>query len=419
MTIYSIIEKKRDGQTLSDAEIAFFVRGVTDGSIADYQTAALLMAIFIRGMTREETLALTLEMSRSGDSMPFAPTLVDKHSTGGCGDTTTLVLLPLCMAAGAKIAKTSGRSLGHTGGTIDKLEAIPGFRTTLSPEEFAHNLATVGAALSAQTANIAPADKTLYALRDVTATVDSLPLIAASIMSKKLATGTGRIVLDVKCGSGAFMRTEADALALARLMVDIGRRAGRDTRALITRMDAPLGDAVGNALEVMEAIAVLKGKQGRLRKVVLSLATHMTGKSVPELEALLDGGAALEAFGRFIAAQGGDTRVLSDFSLFKQPLYHRVITLSSEGFICGMDAAAIGTAALLLGAGRTRKEDAIDFSAGILMHKTIGDTADGSLCTLYTDAPDMLDTAEAHIRRAIQTGKEKMPERDIIIDTVE
>jgi len=422
MRMTDLITKKRDGGELSAEEIRFMIQGYTKGEIPDYQMSAMCMAILFRGMSEQETLELTMSMMHSGEVMDLSAiegVKADKHSTGGVGDKTSLVLCPMVAACGVKIAKMSGRGLGHTGGTLDKLESFPGFNISIGEERFAENVRRIGISIIGQTAELVPADKLLYALRDVTGTVPSVPLIVSSIMSKKLASGADVIVLDVKCGSGAFMRTEADALALARLMVDIGRRAGRDTRALITRMDAPLGDAVGNALEVMEAIAVLKGKQGRLRKVVLSLATHMTGKSVPELEALLDGGAALEAFGRFIAAQGGDTRVLSDFSLFKQPLYHRVITLSSEGFICGMDAAAIGTAALLLGAGRTRKEDAIDFSAGILMHKTIGDTADGSLCTLYTDAPDMLDTAEAHIRRAIQTGKEKMPERDIIIDTVE
>lgn len=419
MRIYDIIEKKRDGGTLTREEIAFFVRGATDGSIADYQTAALLMAIFIRGLSSAETLALTEEMAHSGDMLPLRPLTVDKHSTGGIGDTATLVLLPLCMAAGAKIAKLSGRGLGYTGGTIDKLEAIPGFRTHLSAEEFEENLRTVGAALTAQTGNIAPADKVLYALRDVTATVDSLPLIAASVMSKKLATGAGRLVLDVKCGSGAFMKTEDNARALGRLMVEIGRGAGRDTRALITRMDAPLGSAVGNALEVMEAIAVLKGKRGPLRSVSVALAARMTDISAGELENILDGGAALEAFGRFITAQGGDARVLSDFSLFKQPQLCREITLSEDGYIQRMDTAAIGHAALILGAGRTRKDEEIDPAAGIVMHKTIGDSADGPLCTLYTDRAEALDAAEAKLREAVHTGREKIPETDIIIAAIE
>jgi len=419
MHIYDIIEKKRDGKTLTREEITFFISGITSGTIADYQAAALLMAMFIRGLTTEETLSLTEEMAHSGDILPLRPDTVDKHSTGGIGDTTTLILLPLSLAAGKKIAKMSGRGLGYTGGTIDKLQSIPGFRTSLSAEEFEYNLAQVGAVLSSQTGNIAPADKILYALRDVTATVDSLPLIAASVMSKKLALGAGKIVLDVKCGSGAFMKTETDAASLARLMVEIGRGAGRDTKALITRMDAPLGTAIGNSLEVIEAIDVLKGKKGPLRDVSIALAHLMTDASFETLAGLIESGAALNAFGRFIKAQGGDARVLFDYTLFKPSRYTRKVILSAEGFIAEMDAAAIGSAACMLGAGRVKKEDEIDPAAGIRMCKTVGDTAKGLLCELFTDRREMLDEAEEKIRASIKIQKEKRPMKGIIIDSIE
>ncbi len=419
MHIYSIIEKKRDGGTLTREELAFFVRGLVGGTIADYQTAALLMAMFIRGMDAAETLALTQEMAGSGDVFPLRPDISDKHSTGGIGDTTTLVLLPLVMAAGGKMAKLSGRGLGFTGGTIDKLSAIPGFRTNLSGPEFEAQLEKIGCVLTAQTANIAPADKILYALRDVTATVDSLPLIAASIMSKKLALGAGKIILDVKVGSGAFMKTEEEALALARLMVDIGKGASRDTRALVTRMDAPLGDAIGNTLEVMEAIAVLQGKKGTLREVSVALAALLTGASREKLETLLDSGAALSCARRFIEAQGGEPNILSDFSHFKPARFTRRITLREEGFITKMDAAALGRAACLLGAGRVRKEDEIDPSAGIRMHKSLGDGARGVLCELYTDREETLSEAEEKIRAAVQIEKENIAVPGIIVGMVE
>ncbi len=419
MQIYDIIEKKRDGKVLTRAEISFFIRGICQGAIPDYQTSALLMAMFIRGLNENETLSLTEEMANSGDMLPLRADTCDKHSTGGVGDTATLILLPLVMAVGGKMVKMSGRGLGHTGGTIDKLEAIPGFRTSLSPSEFASNLTSIGAALSSQTGNIAPADKILYALRDVTATVDSLPLIAASVMSKKLALGAGKIVLDVKCGSGAFMKTEADAKALARLMVTIGRRAGRNTKALITRMDAPLGSAIGNTLEVIEAIDVLKGKKGALRDVSVALASLLSNAPASTLEAYIDNGEALSALGRFISAQGGDTGVLSDYTLFKQPKFQKEVQLTGDGFIVGMDAASIGAAACLLGAGRTKKDDPIDPSAGIIMHKTLGSPAKGTLCTLYTDKQDALSKAEEKVRRAIQIHTENLSTPGIIIGTIE
>ena len=419
MEIYDIIKKKRDGGVLSDAEISYFVKGATDGTIRDYQIAALLMAMFIRGLDKAETLALTMEMANSGDVLPLRRGVSDKHSTGGCGDTTTFVVLPLVMAAGGKMAKMSGRGLGHTGGTVDKAESIPGFRTTLSPEEFDAVLEKTGGALAAQSGNFAPADKIFYALRDVTATVDSIPLIAASIMSKKLALGAEKIVLDVKCGQGAFMKTEDDARALAREMVDIGKGAGRNVKALITRMDAPLGCAVGNSLEITEAVEILRGKKGPLYTVSMALSSLLTGKSESELCTYIENGQALEALKALCRAQGGDVSVLENPALFKKARYQKEVYLEKEGYISGIDGEAIGLCAVRLGAGRRQKEDAIDPSAGIVLHKTVGKKTDGVFCTLYTDRASALDEAADAVLRAVTVSEEKPAEKSIIIDIVE
>ncbi len=416
MQMYDIIEKKRDGHMLSREEIAFFIEGVTSGRIPDYQSAAFLMAAFLRGLSAEETFALTDAMAHSGDMLPKMEDAVDKHSTGGIGDTTTLVVLPLVMAAGKKMAKMSGRGLGFTGGTIDKLSAIPGFRTELSYAEFQKNLAEIGAVLASPDKKLAPADKILYALRDVTATVDSLPLIAASIMSKKLAQGAGKIVLDVKCGSGAFTKTEEDARALGRMMVEIGKMAGRDTSALITRMDAPLSPSVGNALEVIEAIETLKGKRGALLEVSLALASLLTDKTEAALFEYIENGTALDAFSRFVGAQGGDTHIIEDYSLFAKASFQKDIEILEDGYIMSMDAAAIGNAARILGAGRLTKEEEIDPAAGLVMHKKPGDAARGALCTLYTNTASALSEAEAKIRASICIGQEKPREKRIILE---
>ncbi len=419
MEIYDIIKKKRDGEALSKEEISYFVKSATLGKIADYQISALLMAMFIRGLDKAETLSLTLEMEKSGDVLPVRRGICDKHSTGGCGDTTTFVVLPLVMAAGGKMAKISGRGLGHTGGTVDKAEAIPGFRTTLSIEEFDAVLENTGGVLTSQTGNFAPADKIFYALRDVTATVDSIPLIAASIMSKKLALGAEKIVLDVKCGQGAFTKTEADARALARTMVEIGKNAGRDVKALISRMDAPLGAAVGNSLEITEAVETLRGKKGPLYTVSLALASLLTGKSEAALEEYIQSGEAFSALVRLCRAQGGDVAVLENPALFKQARYIKDVFLQTDGYIGGIDGEAIGLAAVRLGAGRKRKEDPVDPSAGIVMHKTIGDPSQGLFCTLYTDKQEALDEAAAAVCAAVTVVKEKPAEKSIIIDIVE
>ncbi|MER3426583.1 MAG: thymidine phosphorylase [Pyrinomonas sp.] len=381
-----VIRRKRDRGELSEDEIAFFVRGVTTGEWADYQAAALLMAIFLNGMSERERLALTAQMLRSGRTLDFShisQPKVDKHSTGGVGDKTSLVLAPLAAALGLCVPMISGRGLGHTGGTLDKLEAIPGYRVRLSLDEFSAVLERVGFAMIGQTEEIAPADRKLYALRDVTATVESIPLIAASIMSKKLAEGLDGLVLDVKVGSGAFMKRRRDARALARALVEIGRGAAVRTVALLTYMDQPLGRAVGNALEVAEAIETLRGRGPRdLTHLCVELTAHMlvVGGTCDALErarqnarAGLRSGAGLEKLRQSIEAQGGNPSVVDDPSLL--PRAQRVAELSSDeaGYVAALDAERVGVASMILGAGRVRVEDEIDPSVGIVLAKKIGD----------------------------------------------
>ena len=395
-----IIRKKRDGGELSDDEIRFFVEGYTAGNIPDYQAAALMMAIYYRGMSRRETVTLTQAMAHSGDTVDlsrYGTLSADKHSTGGVGDKTSLIVAPIVAALGGKMTKMSGRGLGHTGGTVDKLESIPGYRTSLSSEEFLRQIDEVGMAIIGQTGNLTPADKKLYALRDVTATVDSIPLITASIMSKKLAAGSHNIVLDVKVGSGAFMKTPEQAEELARAMVDIGKDCGRNMAALITSMDAPLGYAIGNTLEVQEAIAVLKGESsGALREVCEALATQIVsltfGWSLEEaasrVREAIDSGMAFEKMRSWIAAQGGDVAYIDDPTRFPAAPCTREVLAPREGYIVAMDAERIGLAAVLLGAGRLTKEDTIDYRAGIILHKTRGDQVckGECLCTLYSSS---------------------------------
>ncbi|WP_199623042.1 pyrimidine-nucleoside phosphorylase [Paenibacillus alkalitolerans] len=388
MRSVDIIRDKRDGAELSPEQIASLIRGYVDGSIPDYQMAAWAMAVFFRGMTARETAALTLEMARSGDMVDLSGVngvKVDKHSTGGVGDTTTLVLAPLVAAAGVPVAKMSGRGLGHTGGTIDKLESIPGFQVERSQSEFAEQVNRIGAAVISQSGNITPADKMLYGLRDVTATVESVPLIASSIMSKKIAAGADAIVLDVKTGGGAFMKTLDDSVRLAEAMVAIGTEIGRETIAVISDMNQPLGNAVGNALEVREAIALLRGEPGVSRDLVevcLALGAHMLvlgrrAATVEEgrraLQALLDNGEALRRFEQLVAAQGGDAEVVR--SPDRLPAAAAVIPVASpsQGYVSGIRAEDVGVAAMLLGAGRATKEARIDLSVGIRLRKRIGD----------------------------------------------
>lgn len=376
-SIYDILSKKRDGGKHSPEEIREIVNGYVAGDVADYQMSAWLMAVCINGLDSEETIALTEAMVASGETIDLSvlPGItVDKHSTGGVGDKTTLVLAPLLAAAGLTVAKMSGRGLGITGGTLDKLEAIPGFSVNLTREQFIDQARCIGCVIAGQTGNLVPADKKMYALRDVTATVESIPLIAASIMSKKIAAGASTILLDVKVGSGAFMKDIESARELAAMMICIGEKMGRRTIAAITSMDQPLGRAVGNAIEVAEAVETLScGGPSDLKELCLDLGSLPAAKERDRLEELLASGAALEKFKEMIAAQGGDPRVVDDPSILPQARFSQSIYAISTGYIQSIDAGAIGRAAGMLGAGRRKKDDAIDPTAGILLQKKIGD----------------------------------------------
>jgi pyrimidine-nucleoside phosphorylase len=401
MRAVDVIRAKRDGEALSRQAIDAFVAGVTDGSWPDYQASALLMAIVLRGMNAEETAWLTDAMVRSGNRVDLSglPGLkVGKHSTGGVGDKVSIVLAPLAAACGVTVPKMSGRGLGHTGGTLDKLEAIPGFRVALSIEEFLTALREIGCCLISQTKDIAPADKKLYALRDVTGTIESIPLISSSVMSKKLAEGSNALVLDVKCGSGAFMKTRADAEALARSLVAIGRAHGVTTEAFITAMDAPLGAAVGNALEIAECVKTLKGEgPPDLEALIIRLASRMVqlagrADSAATAERIVRGalasGAALSKFGAMIRHQGGDAEIVSDLSKLPQAAKREVVSASASGHLQRLDAELVGRASMLLGAGREKAGDAIDLAAGITLHRKPGDavgTGDPVLELHYTD----------------------------------
>lgn len=432
MRMVDILQKKRHGAALTAEEIRFFVQGCTDGTLPDYQLSAMLMAICCCGMDAAETAVLTEAMAHSGDTVDlsrFGDRSVDKHSTGGVGDKTTLIVAPLVAALGGCVAKMSGRGLGHTGGTVDKLEAIPGYRTELPAEAFLQQVERVGVAVIGQSGDLTPADKKLYALRDVTATVDSIPLITSSIMSKKLAAGSHSIVLDVKVGSGAFMKTPEQARQLAEQMVCIGRRCGRRTAALLTNMDVPLGCAVGNALEVAEAVAVLRGEsRGDLRRVCVALAALMTeltfGYSPQEAahraEEALDNGAAYRKMQEWIAAQGGDVRCILQPELLPQAACSRAVPAARSGYIAAMDAEQIGVASMLLGAGRAKKGDPIDPAAGICLHKKTGQPVEAGepLCTLYTNRPETLEAAAAAYTAAITIGAQPPVEQPLIYDTV-
>lgn len=419
MNPVDIILTKRRGGRLSAKQIEAFVRGATDSSFADYQLAALLMAICINGMDEQETVDLTMSMARSGDMLDLSSVRgvkVDKHSTGGVGDTTTLILAPLVAACGLTVAKMSGRGLGHTGGTLDKLESIPGFNVSLDTPSFISQLNRVGCAVIGQTANLAPADKALYALRDVTGTVDSLPLVVSSILSKKLAAGCDAVVLDVKTGSGAIMPTLEKSVELAEEMVRIGARAGRKFAALVTDMDQPLGMYIGNALEVEEAIRVLSNQvKGPLRDVSLLLGAYMLliGGRAKDLdgamrmiEAKLESGEGLEKLGEMISEQGGDRRVIYDTALL--PHTHRRVDIpaGADGYLARVHTSLVGEAARALGAGRMRKEDTIDPAVGIIMKKRLGErvTRGEPLCQIhFSDASD-LDAAREMLNRAFETS---------------
>ena len=431
MRVYDLIQKKKNGEELTPAELDFLVQGYTNGAIPDYQMSAFAMAVYFQSMTAAETAALTDAMARSGDTVDlscFGDLSVDKHSTGGVGDKTTLILAPIVASLGCKVAKMSGRGLGHTGGTVDKLEAIPGYKTTLTGEEFLNQVSEIGVAVIGQSGNLAPADKKLYALRDVTATVDSIPLIASSIMSKKLAAGSHSIVLDVKFGSGAFMKTEEDAAALARAMVDIGTECGRNVSAVLTNMDIPLGCGIGNALEVEEAMEVLRGEGPEdLRTVSVVLASHMVslalGITVEEararVENTLASGCALNTFRRWITAQGGDGAVCDDPSVMKRSSIIREVRAPRDGYITHMNTEKIGEAAVVLGAGRTRKEDDIDPAAGLRILKKTGDfvKAGDVLAYLHTESEKSFREGESRYLEAIEFG-ENAPETMPLISRV-
>ncbi len=421
MRMYDLIMKKRDGGVLSAEEIRFMIDGYVKGEIPDYQMSAMCMAIWFRGMTDEETGELTMCMAASGDQMDLSGIegiKVDKHSTGGVGDKTTLVLAPIVAACGGRVAKMSGRGLGHTGGTLDKLESIPGLSVNIMPEDFIRQVNEIGLCVAGQTGNLVPADKKLYALRDVTATVDSVPLIAASIMSKKLASGSDAIVLDVKTGSGAFMKTPEDSILLAQKMVAIGAHAGRRTIALITDMDTPLGHYVGNALEVQEAAATLKGEgPADLTEVCLILAANMlelSGKGSYEdclamaKQAVADG-SAFQKLHALVRAQGGDDRVLDDPALFGTAAYVEELKAPASGYVQHIDTEGCGIAAAMLGAGREKKEDSIDMLAGLYLAKKEGDPVQEgeTLARLYTNEKERMEGAMEKLLSCYRIGAEK------------
>lgn len=432
MRMVDLIRKKRDGELLTEEEIRFVIQGFTEGTIPDYQMSAFAMAVWYRGMTREETVILTDAMEKSGERVDlscFGELSADKHSTGGVGDKTTLIIAPIVATLGVKMAKMSGRGLGHTGGTVDKLESIPGYRTTLTPEEFLEQVENVGVAVIGQSGNLTPADKKLYALRDVTATVDSMPLIASSIMSKKLAAGSKSIVLDVKVGAGAFMQTPEEAQALAEEMVAIGKACGRKVTAVLTNMDIPLGRFVGNSLEVREACEVLKGNaKGPLRDICVELSAEMVGlvfgwspKDCRTLVDLaLDSGAAFKTMKKWVRAQGGDDRVLDDYSGFKQSLFREEISAEESGWLASLNARLIGEASVLLGAGRAVKSDEIDPAAGIQLVRVPGEFVkkDEPLAVLYTDREAEIPRVKEMIRSACRISEDKPVPPRLIYGTI-
>lgn len=415
MRMYDLIMKKRNGGTLSREEIEYMITEYTADRIPDYQMSAMMMAVYFQGMSAEETVALTMAMAHSGDMMDLSAisgSKVDKHSTGGVGDKTSIALTPMVAACGVKIAKMSGRGLGHTGGTIDKLESFTGFTTGISADHFVRQVNEIGVSIMGQTADIAPADKKLYALRDVTATVDNMSLIASSIMSKKLASGADAIVLDVKTGSGAFMKKEQDSFALAREMVTLGNMAGRKTIAVVSDMDQPLGRAVGNALEVDEAVATLRGEGPEdFTQLCMTLGSYMLivgGAASDEedarqkLEKVIEDGSALKKLAEFVQAQGGDPKAVYDTTFLPRASIIEEITSIQGGYVNKIDCDEIGICSLLLGGGRETKDSEIDLSVGLILHKKVGDSvASGeALATVYANDRDKLNAAKERFLKA-------------------
>ncbi|AKG73071.1 pyrimidine-nucleoside phosphorylase [Salinicoccus halodurans] len=421
MRMVDLIAKKRDGGALTKEEINFFINAYTNGDIPDYQVSSLMMAIFFQDMTDDERADLTMAMVKSGDEIDLSSIegiKVDKHSTGGVGDTTTLVLAPLVAALDVPVAKMSGRGLGHTGGTIDKLEAVEGFHVEITEQEFAGIVNRDKVAVIGQSGNLTPADKKLYALRDVTATVNSIPLIASSIMSKKIAAGADAIVLDVKTGDGAFMKSEADAVALAKAMVSIGNNVGRNTMAIISSMAEPLGRAIGNALEVREAIETLRGEgPSDLTALCLELGAQMTvlgGKAETleeakgKLKEVIDNGKALEKFKVFLSNQGGDASVVDDVSKLPQAEYQIEVKAGTSGYIEEIAAEELGVASAMLGAGRQTKEDVIDLAVGLMLEKKVGDRVDAgeTLAVIHSNREEVEEVKQKILDNYIIGGSE-------------
>lgn len=433
MRMYDIILKKRANLPLSDKEIRFVIDGYVKGEIPDYQVSALLMTIVFNGMNARELGTLTLAMAQSGNMVDLSNIdgiTVDKHSTGGVGDKTTLIIAPLVAACGGKVAKMSGRGLGHTGGTIDKMESIPNLKVSLEQDAFIDQVNKIGLAVIGQSEGLAPADKKLYALRDVTGTVDSIPLIASSVMSKKLASGAQAILLDVKVGSGAFMKNIEDASELAKAMVDIGKENGRSVKAILTDMDRPLGHAIGNALEIREVIDTLKGHGPEdLTHECIIMAAHMLVLShmcdyetaLNRVQQALDSGAALERLRLMIEAQGGDSRVIDDDRVLTIGKFTYDVTSPQDGYITHMNTEQCGIASVMLGAGRTIKDGPIDYSAGIVMHKKTGDsvTVGESIATLYASDESLFTNAAQTYLEAITIGNTAPKVVDTILDIVE
>lgn len=431
--MYDIILKKRANLPLSDKEIRFVIDGYVNGEIPDYQVSALLMTIVFNGMNARELGTLTLAMAQSGNMVDLSNIdgiTVDKHSTGGVGDKTTLIIAPLVAACGGKVAKMSGRGLGHTGGTIDKMESIPNLKVSLEKDAFINQVNKIGLAVIGQSEGLAPADKKLYALRDVTGTVDSIPLIASSVMSKKLASGAQAILLDVKVGSGAFMKNIEDARELAKAMVDIGKENGRSVKAILTDMDRPLGHDIGNALEIREVIDTLKGHGPEdLTHECIIMAAHMLVLShicdyetaLSRVQEALDSGAALERLRMMIDAQGGDSRVIDDESILTIGQFTYDVIAPQDGYIIHMNTEQCGIASVMLGAGRTVKDGPIDYSAGILMHKKTGDSVTVGECiaTLYASDESLLSNAAKTYLEAITFGETAPIMADTILDIVE
>ena len=433
INLYDLILKKREGEHLTEEEINYFVKGYTEGAIPDYQISALLMTFFFNPLDHEEIFYLTYAMKNSGDTIDLSDISgikVDKHSTGGVGDKTTFIVAPIAAVCGVPIAKMSGRGLGFTGGTVDKMESIPGMNTTLTEEAFKQQVNDIGLSVIGQSGHIVPADKKIYALRDVTATVDNLGLIASSIMSKKLAAGSDAIVLDVKCGNGAFMETEKDAYDLGSMMVDIGKKAEKKTIALITDMSQPLGKGVGNSIEVIEAIDTLKGEgPDDITELSLELAAQMImaggieteyKSARKKAEEALHSGAALDKFSQFIKAQGGNEEVINDYGIFDQAVHKSVINAEETGYINEIKAGVIGIASQRSGAGRVKKEDSIDLSAGVILNKKVGEkvSVGDRLAAIYGNDNSKVSEAAEITKKAFSIKKDPPGRKDLIKEII-